>query len=158
MIVCHSGSTLNLKTRLQITCANPSSERNSLPKTSTKLFWALMTNGTEKHIKIRLYNCRLVAKSCLTLLRPHGLLPKRLLFPWDFSSKNTGVGVCFPLQGTFPTPGSRTCWIFCRRILSHWATREAQGSIESLFWSNPHVPTKYESMASVVKQIWKPLS
>ena len=32
----------------------------------------------------------LVTKSCL--LQPHGLLPVRLLCPWVFSGKNTGVG------------------------------------------------------------------
>ena len=30
-----------------------------------------------------------------------------LLCPWDFSSKNTGVGYHFLLQGIFPTQGSR---------------------------------------------------
>ena len=33
-----------------------------------------------------------------TLLRPHGLQPARLLCPWDFPSKNTGVGCHFFLQ------------------------------------------------------------
>ena len=29
----------------------------------------------------------------------------RLLCPWDFPGKNTGVGCCFLLQRTFPTQG-----------------------------------------------------
>ena len=29
----------------------------------------------------------------------------RLLCPWSFSGKNTGVGCHFPLQGSFPTQG-----------------------------------------------------
>ena len=33
--------------------------------------------------------CCLVAQSCLTLSLPYGLLPARLLCPWDFSGKNT---------------------------------------------------------------------
>ena len=33
----------------------------------------------------------LVAQLCLTL-QPHGLKPARLLCPWDFLGKNTGVG------------------------------------------------------------------
>ena len=37
-------------------------------------------------------NCCLVAKSCLTLLRPHGLYATKLLCPWDFPGKNTAVG------------------------------------------------------------------
>ena len=33
-----------------------------------------------------------VAQSCLTLRDPHGLQPTRLLCPWDFPGKSTGVG------------------------------------------------------------------
>ena len=39
-------------------------------------------------------------------LRPHGLWPARLLRPWDFPGKNTGVGC---LQGIFLTQGSNPC-------------------------------------------------
>ena len=39
------------------------------------------------------------------LLKPHGLLPIRLLGPWDFPGRNTGVGCHSLLQGIFPTPG-----------------------------------------------------
>ena len=44
-----------------------------------------------------------IAKSCLTLLQPHGLQPARLLCPWDFPGKNTGVGCYLLLQGIFLT-------------------------------------------------------
>ena len=44
--------------------------------------------------------CYLVTKSCLTL-RAHGLWPTRLLCPWDFLGKKTGVGCHFLLQGIF---------------------------------------------------------
>ena len=37
-------------------------------------------------------------QSCLTL-RPHGLQPTRLVGPWKFPGKNTGVGCRFHLQG-----------------------------------------------------------
>ena len=47
--------------------------------------------------------CCLVAK--LTLLRPHGLYPNRLLYPWEFPGKNPGLGCHFLLQGIFPTQG-----------------------------------------------------
>ena len=49
--------------------------------------------------------CCLVTQLCLTLLRCHGLLPLRLLCPWDFPGKNTGVGCLFLLQGVFLTQG-----------------------------------------------------
>ena len=39
------------------------------------------------------------------LLRPNGLYPYRLLCPWDFPGKNTGMGYRFLLQGIFPTQG-----------------------------------------------------
>ena len=38
-------------------------------------------------------------------LRPHGLKPARLLCPWDFPSKNTGVNCHFFLQGNLLDPG-----------------------------------------------------
>ena len=39
-------------------------------------------------------------------LQPHGVQPARLLCPWNFPGKNTGVGCHFLLQGVFPTQGS----------------------------------------------------
>ena len=39
-------------------------------------------------------------------LWPHGLQPIRLLCPWDFPGKNTGVDSYFLLQGIFLTQGS----------------------------------------------------
>ena len=55
-----------------------------------------------------------VAQSCLTLCDP--MEPTRLLCPWDFPSKNTGVGCHFLLQGIFPTQGSNWCFLH----LLHW--------------------------------------
>ena len=46
-------------------------------------------------------------------LRPHELYPARLLCPWNFPDKNTGVGWHFLLQGIFPSQGSNPC-------LLHW--------------------------------------
>ena len=57
-------------------------------------------------------NC-LVSKSSPTPLRTQGLQPARLLCPWDFPGKNTGVGCHFLLQGIFLTQG------FKPRLL-HW--------------------------------------
>ena len=48
--------------------------------------------------------CAWYAHLCLTL-QPHGLQPSRLLCPWDFSGKNTGVGCHVLLQKIFPTQG-----------------------------------------------------
>ena len=38
-------------------------------------------------------------------LQPHGRQPIRLLSPWDFPGKDTGVGCHFLLLGIFPTQG-----------------------------------------------------
>ena len=46
--------------------------------------------------------CSVVSNS----LRPHGLQPTRLLCPWNFPGKNTGVGCHFLLQGIFLTQRS----------------------------------------------------
>ena len=43
----------------------------------------------------------------------HGLEPTRLLYPWDFPGKRTGVGCHCLLQGIFLTQGSNLC-------LLHW--------------------------------------
>ena len=39
-------------------------------------------------------------------LPPHGLYPTRLLCPWNFPGKHTGVGCYFLPQGIFLTRGS----------------------------------------------------
>ena len=50
---------------------------------------------------------------------PHGLLHTRLLCPWNFPGKNTGVGCHFLLQGIFPTQRSNPGLLHCRQILCH---------------------------------------
>ena len=49
-------------------------------------------------------------------LWPYGLQHNRLLCPWDFSGKNTGVGCHALLQGIFLTQGLNPC-LLC---LLHW--------------------------------------
>ena len=48
--------------------------------------------------------------------QPQGLQPARLLGPWDFPGKNTGMGWHFLLQGIFPTQGSNPQFL----CLLHW--------------------------------------
>ena len=59
--------------------------------------------------------CARVCSVMSTSLQPHGLKPARLLCPWDFPRKRTGVGCHFLLQGDFPTQG----W---NLHLLHWQT------------------------------------
>ena len=49
-------------------------------------------------------------------LHPHGLYLIRLLCPWNFAGKDTGVGCHFLLQGIFPTQGSNPC-LLCLLLL-----------------------------------------
>ena len=58
-----------------------------------------------------------VSHSVPNSLWPHGLQPIRLLCPWDFPGKDTGVGCHFLLQGLFPTQGSNPGLLHCRQIL-----------------------------------------
>ena len=58
-------------------------------------------------------------------LQPHGLKSARLLCPWDFHGKSTGVHCHAPLQGILPTQGSNPCLLHGRQVLYCWATREA---------------------------------
>ena len=78
--------------------------------------------------------CRWVPKLCLTLW-PHGLWPARLLSPWAFPGKDTGVGCHFLLQGIFLTQGSNPRLLHWWVILYHWATREALRRDDTgLYW------------------------
>ena len=66
--------------------------------------------------------------SCLLMsnsLCPHGLYPARLLCPWDFPGKNTGVCCHVLLQGIFPTQELNLGLLHCRQTLYR---RSHQGS------------------------------
>ena len=49
----------------------------------------------------------------------------RLLCPWDFPGKNTGVGCHFCLQGIFLIQGSNLVSHIAGRLFTVWTTREA---------------------------------
>ena len=59
-------------------------------------------------------------------LQPHGPQPSRLVCPWDFPSKNTGVDCHFLLR-ELPDPGieslSPASLLCCRWIFHRWATK-----------------------------------
>ena len=60
-------------------------------------------------------------------LQPHGLQSTRLLCPWNFPGKNTGVGCHFLLQGIFSTQVSNPhllCLLHCRQTLYLLSLRE----------------------------------
>ena len=92
--------------------------------------------------------CCLVTKLCPTLCDPMGCSPPRLLCPWNFPGKNTGVGCQFLLQGmkvkserevaqSCPTlsnpldcslPGSSAHRIFQARVLAWGAITFSEGN------------------------------
>ena len=55
--------------------------------------------------------------SHVLLFAIHWLLPTRLLRPWNFPGKSTGVGCHFLLQGIFLTQVSNPCLPYCRQML-----------------------------------------
>ena len=62
---------------------------------------------SDKRLEPRIHREMLVfSRSVVSTLQPHGLQPVRLLCPWDFPGKNTGVGCHFLLQGISPAQGS----------------------------------------------------
>ena len=55
----------------------------------------------DENLMFKCVSCSVVTDS----LWPHGLQPSRLLCPWNFPGKNTGVGKPFPTPGDLPNPG-----------------------------------------------------
>ena len=85
-----------------------------------------------KNLKIHVLDtrgccCCSVAKSCPTLKWPHGLYSARLLYPWAFPGKNTGIGSHFFLQELFPTQGLNTC-------LLHWQVDSLPPEPQGKLW------------------------
>ena len=74
---------------------------------------------------------------------PMDLQPARLLYPWDFSGKNAGMGCHFLFQRFFLTQESNWCLLHCRRILYHWATREAHVWAMSSTYKSPFSPWEH---------------
>ena len=49
-----------------------------------------------------------------------------LVYPWNFSGKNTGVGCHFLLQEIFPTQGLNLGLLHCRQTLYHLSHQGSQ--------------------------------
>ena len=83
---------------------------------------------------LRLSGVSEVAQSCATPCDLMDCSPTRLLRPWDFPGKNTGVACDFLLQEVFPTHrlywGLLHCWqmLYC---LSYKEAREVFGVVIS---------------------------
>ena len=97
----------------------------------------------------------LVAKSCPTLLLPHGLQPTRLLCPLDFPGKNTGVGCHFLLHVIY----LKVCNMYISTndeehyYEGTWSEYLHEGS--GLFAkSNPTMPDHWSAWHTVGSQQW----
>ena len=106
---------------------SPPTNRAPCPLCSSLLLYLSVKSQRCTHI-VCCSSC-LVPESHPTLLPPHGLYNlTRLLSPWDFLGKNTGVGCHFLLQGIFPTR-DQTClyYVSCTgsRFFATSATWEA---------------------------------
>ena len=121
-------SMLDNKTTVHVYIVN----RQDLPKKPDPLWGHFPLPGSiqyqrflllqkRKHFKLfePLYMC-VFMDGCSILsdfLRPHGRQPARLLSPWDFPGKNTGVGCYALFQGIVLTQGSNPGLLRCRQIL-----------------------------------------
>ena len=74
-------------------------------KHSTDLVFQVFFWLPSKYHLIYIYFRCVVTKVCPILLRPHGLLPARLLCPWGFSRQEYWSGLPFPSPGDLPNPG-----------------------------------------------------
>ena len=64
----------------------------------------------------------------ISSLQPFGLYPTRLLCPWNFPGKNTGMGCYSLLQGSsWPRDWTLVSYVSCiaGRFFTHWAIRGA---------------------------------
>ena len=85
----------------------------------------LSIHHLSNYLSLSIYSIALVAQLCPTLCDPVGYSLARLLCPWDFQGKNTGVHCCSLLWGIFLTQGSNQGLLHCRQILyclSHWGS------------------------------------
>ena len=64
----------------------------------------------QEEVVFLLFSCLIMSDS----LQPHRLQHARLLCPWDFSSKNIGMGRHLLLQRIFPTLGLNSYLLHCR--------------------------------------------
>ena len=117
-----------LQTRILESAAIPFSRPSSWPMDQT---WV-------SHITCRFFMVWTTREavcvfSCLVMpdsLQPHGLQPIRLLWPWDFPGKDTGVVCHFLLWGIFPTHWLNLGLLHCRQILYQVSYQGSQHSIK----------------------------
>ena len=106
--------TNSFRLLLIFSCCMTVLDYNTLKLDILHFFTIFIINKTKHTCQACLAVCS-VAKSYLTL-QHRRLQPNRLLCPWDFPGKNTGVGCHFLLQEIFPTQ-QLNLYLLC---LLHW--------------------------------------
>ena len=91
----------------------------------TLLYLKWKTNKAQLHTTWKSSEVKLLSRARL-FVTPWTVACTKLLHPWDFLGKSTGVGCHFLLQGLFPTQGSNPGLPHCSQTLyrlSHVAAR-----------------------------------
>ena len=99
---------LTSKKTLTQSCCHPDHVLQASITMSNKfLLWAVQSEMFHS-----VHMCSVVSNS----FRPHDLQPRKLLCPWNFTDKNTGVGGHYLIQGIFLNQGSNLSPLH----LLHW--------------------------------------
>ena len=80
---------------------------------------------------------------------PHGLLPTRLLPPWNSPGKNTGVGCHFLLQGIFQLRDWTWVSHTAGRRFNLWVIREARTTVRGVAKSWIGLRTERLSLSAI---------
>ena len=87
--------------------------------------------------------CGLSGSVMSVSLLPHGLQSARLLCPWCFPGKNTGMSCHFLLQGIFPTQGLNPGFLHCSQSVSSVA-QSCPTLCDSIDCSMPGLPVHHQ--------------
>ena len=95
--------------------------------------------------------CVYVSHSVLSdSMQPHGLWPTRLLCPWDFPGRNTGVVCHFLLQGIFPIQGQNPGLLHCR-----WSLVLQADSLQTKTQGSPKSPEHTVKLFSYMHKLMR---
>ena len=119
---------------------------------------------------VYVYVCIFICCACLVMsnsLRPYGLQPTRLLCPWNFPDKNTGVGCHFLLHGIFPTQGSNLSPALTGGFFTTEPPRKPNLTIMRAQWAKSYVWTQeiptfphlsLSATQRVIQNAWSPVN
>ena len=95
-----------------------------------------------KNYDVLLFSCEVVSNSSVN----PWTVPTRHLCPLDFPGKSTGVHCHFHFKGSSRL-GSSPCFLHCRQILYHWATRSVQSFSRVWLFMTPRTAARQGSLS-----------